>query len=129
MNFYIGASMKNGELVNYVAKKLITNGWKHTYNWAENLLEEESIDDMTKFAILEKQGVADANVVIIILPAGKGSHVELGMALALNKKIYLYSETGKEFEPENASCFYQTPGITRIIGNIDEAAEEIMKNN
>lgn len=128
MNFYIGASLKNHELVNYVAKKLIANGWKHTYNWAENLLEEETLEDMVKFATLEKRGVANADVVIIILPAGRGSHVELGMSLALNKKTYLYSEDGKEFEEKDTICFYQTPGIIRLSGNIDEAIEEIMKN-
>lgn len=42
-----------------------------------------------EYAKSEFQGIIDSDVVIILLPAGRGTHIELGMALALNKKVYM----------------------------------------
>ena len=44
---------------------------------------------MIEYATFESQGILDSDVVIILLPAGRGAHIELGMALALNKRIIL----------------------------------------
>ena len=88
MKFYVGSVMKNSELVNYYAKKLKEIGWQQTYNWVENINNDVSIEEMTEYAKLESQGVVDSDITIILLPAGRGAHIELGMALALNKKIF-----------------------------------------
>ena len=74
--------MKNCELVNYYSKKLKENGWQQTYDWVKNVSDDVAIEDMTEYAKLEKQGIVDSNVVIILLPAGRGAHIELGMAIA-----------------------------------------------
>ena len=73
------------------------------------------------------QSGKESDVVIIILPAGRGTHVELGMAIALNKKIYLYSNNKEEFDIENTVAFYQIPSIQKITGDIDYAVNEITK--
>lgn len=74
---------------------------------------------------LEKQGIIDSDAVIIILPAGRGTHIELGMALALNKKIYLYSKDGKDFKLENTVNFYEIPEIIKVTGSIENLVEKI----
>ena len=114
VKFYIGSGMKNCELVNYYAKILKRKGWNLTYNWVENINDDVSIDDMTSYAISESQGIVDSDVVIILLPAGRGAHIELGMALALNKKIFLCSETKDEFSIENTVAFYGLPNIIQL---------------
>lgn len=128
MNFYIGSGMKNCELVNYYAKILKENDWKQTYNWGENINDDVSIEDMTAYAKLESQGIIDSDVVIILLPAGRGAHIELGMALALNKKIFLCSATKEEFSIENTVAFYGLPSIVQLVGNADENIKQIIKN-
>lgn len=128
MNFYIGSGMKNCELVNYYAKILKENDWKQTYNWVENINDDVSIEDMTAYAKLESQGIIDSDVVIILLPAGRGAHIELGMALALNKKIFLCSATKEEFSIENTVAFYGLPSIVQLVGNADENIKQIIKN-
>ena len=40
MKFYIGSGMKNRILVNYYVKALKEIGWKHTYNWTDNVNKE-----------------------------------------------------------------------------------------
>ncbi len=71
--------MKNYELVNYYAKVLQKNGWSQTYDWVKNINGDIDIDKMKKYAKCEKQGIFDSDVVIILLPAGRGSHIELRM--------------------------------------------------
>lgn len=127
MKFYIGSGMKNCELVNYYSKILEENGWEHTYNWAKNINGDETIEDLVEYSKLEQQGIIDSDVVIILLPAGRGTHIELGMALALNKKIFLCSETKEEFSIENTVNFYQLPSIIRLVGTADENLKEIIK--
>lgn len=78
-----------------------------------------------KYATLEQKAIEESDVVIIILPAGRGTHIELGMALALNKKVYLYSNSQEEFDIENTVAFYQLPSVQKIVGNMDEAINEI----
>lgn len=127
MKFYIGSGMKNCELVNYYSKKLEEKGWKHTYNWAKNINGDETIKDLIEYSKLEQQGIIDSDVVIILLPAGRGTHIELGMALALNKKIFLCSETKEEFSITNTVNFYQLPNIVRLVGTANENLKEIIK--
>ena len=93
MKFYIGSGMKNCEGVRHYANKLKENGWHQTYDWVKNISDDVSIDDMIEYAKLESRGIVDSDVVIILLPAGRGAHIELGMAMALNKKIFLCSTT------------------------------------
>ncbi len=81
---------------------------------------------MIKYSKLEQQGIIDSDVVIILLPAGRGTHIELGMALALNKKIFLCSATEEEFSIENTVNFYQLLQIKRLIGNADYIIEQIL---
>lgn len=127
MKFYIGSGLKNAKVVNEFSKRLQNHGWKHTYNWAENIKGNETIEDLIKYATLEQKAIEESDVVIIILPAGRGTHIELGMAIALNKKIYLYSNSKEEFDAENTVAFYQLPSVQKVIGDIDYAINEIVK--
>lgn len=119
MKFYIGSGMKSCELVNYYSKILEEKGWKYTYNWAKNINGDETIKDLIEYSKLEQQGIIDSDDVIILLPAGRGTHIEIGMSLALNKKIFLCSETKEEFSIKNTVNFYQLPNIVRLVGTAD----------
>ena len=127
MKFYIGSGFKNCELVNYYSKILEENRWEHTYNWAKNISNDETIEDLIEYSKLEQNGIIEADVVIILLPAGRGTHIELGMALALNKKIFLCSATKDEFSIENTVNFYQLPNIVRLVGTSSENINQIIK--
>lgn len=84
---------------------------------------------IAKIAKLEQKGIIDSDVVIILLPAGRGTHIELGMALALNKKIFLCTDNKEEFNIENTVGFYQLPNIVKLVGTADENLKEIFKQN
>jgi len=127
MKFYIGASFKNSNLVNHISKHLIEKGHIHTYNWTNEIIEEETEELLKKFTELEMKGINDADTVIIILPAGRGSHVELGLALAYNKKVYLYSESGIEFDVKDTVNFYYAPNVKQIVASPDELINQVLK--
>lgn len=127
MRFYVGSGMKNLELVNYYAKLLKENGWEQTHDWVKNVSDDISKDDMIKYASLESQGVVDADVVIMLLPGGRGAHIELGMAMALNKKIFLCSTTEEEFSIENTVAFYELPKIIQLVGNAEDNVKRIIE--
>lgn len=127
MKFYIGSGMKNSDLVNYYAKLLKENGWKQTYDWVKNINGDITRDAIIKYAELEYQGIFDSDVVIILLPAGRGAHIELGMAIALNKKIFLCSSIKEEFAIANTVAFYELPKITQLVGNADDNIKRILK--
>ena len=128
MKFYIGSGMKNCELVNYYANLLKENGWEQTYDWVKNVSDDISRDDMIKYASLESQGIVNSDVVIILLPAGRGAHIELGMAMALNKRVILCSTTKEEFSIENTVAFYELPKIAKLIGTAEENIKKIIKS-
>lgn len=127
MKFYVGSGMKNSELVNYYAKVLKENGWEQTYDWVKNIDADVSIEDMMEYARLESLGISNADVVIILLPAGRGAHIELGMAMALDKKVFLCSATDDEFALENTVAFYELPKVTKLVGSADLNIEKIIK--
>lgn len=127
MKFYIGSGMKNCELVNYYANLLKENGWQQTYDWVKNVSDDISREDMIKYASLESQGIVDSDVVVILLPAGRGAHIELGMAMALNKEIFLCSVTNEEFNIENTVAFYELSKVTQLVGDADDNVKKILK--
>jgi hypothetical protein len=65
----------------------------------------------------------EADFIIVILPVGKGSHIESGMALCQGKKIYLYSRDAEIDNFETTNTFYHLPEVRKIIGPIGESVE------
>lgn len=124
MNFYIGSGLKNWEPVCYYAQKLRESGWKQTYDWTKNVRAAQA--DLRKYAELERQGISDADVVVILLPAGRGAHAELGMALAQRKKIFLCAERKEDWSEENAVAFYELPWVVKLAGTADENITAIL---
>ncbi len=125
MKFYIGSGLKNCKEVDYYSESLKENGWEQTYDWVKNA-GCSSAEDIKQCAKAESQGILESDVVIILLPAGRGAHIELGMAMALNKKIFLCGAS-EEFDFENTVAFYELPEVIKLTGTADENINEILK--
>lgn len=119
--------MKNCDLVNYYSKALKENGLEQTYDWTLFSGGDASRKDLIKYAESESQSVADSDFVVILLPAGRGAHIELGMALALNKTVFLCSHSREEFSYKNTVAFYELPNIIKLVGTADENINKIIK--
>ena len=118
MRFYISSGIGNQERVSELAGVLTERGHELTYDWTEHgdiRFEGERV--MTELAFTELRAVRDAELMIVLLPGGKGTHTELGLAIATrsNKRIIIWSEDGREFtDPESTCAFYFHPSTERI---------------
>jgi hypothetical protein len=124
--FYVASSFKNIEAVQYVSKQLIDRGFIHTYDWTRNE-RASTFDDLKEIGQKEKVAVIDADFIIVLLPAGKGSHIELGIALGLGKRIYLHSPDGAVNHFETTSTFYHLPEVRKCIGSMEDLIDEVME--
>ncbi|MGN7310956.1 group-specific protein [Alkalicoccobacillus gibsonii] len=124
--FYIGSSFRNREQVRLVAQALIGEGFIHSYDWTR-LESVQTVDELATIGEHEKKAIIGSDFVIFILPLGKSSHVELGIALASQKPVYLYSQTGELFTLDHTSSFYHLKGIDRFVGPFDEFLDHLLK--
>ncbi|WP_273851734.1 nucleoside 2-deoxyribosyltransferase [Guptibacillus spartinae] len=126
MNFYIASSFQNKQHVQAIATELKNYGYKHTYDWTKNE-KAVSIDDLASIGEAELQAVKKADFLIVILPGGKGTHVELGIALGRDIPVYLFSEQG--FHHIEASSFYYTNGVTSVEGSDEQLVQTILEKH
>lgn len=114
MKYYIASSLENAEQVQRLARVLNSWGWTQTHDWAQHgSVQAQGREKIRDTAERELDGVREADIVIIMLPGGRGTHVELGTALALNKRIILYAESQEKLEQTNRICSFYT--LTDIV--------------
>lgn len=117
MKFYIGASLSDANQVRSLCEYLEVESdgeAECTFKWfdigdTEPAWTEERRREVSE---LEIEGVRDADRVILILPGGRGTHAELGAALACGKPVLLLSETEPKF-----SLFYHHALARKCVGN------------
>ncbi len=126
LKFYIASSFQNKQHVQAIATELKNRGYKHTYDWTKNE-KAITLDDLASIGEAERQSVKKADFLIVLLPGGKGTHVELGIALGQDIPVYLYNEEG--FLSSEASSFYYTSGVTRVEGNHQNLVQTILEKH
>lgn len=124
MKFYIASSFKNIDNVRKVAQQLKSRGCIQTYDWTVHS-GNTTLLELAEIGQMEKEAVLHAEVFIIMLPAGKGSHVELGLALGARKTIFLYAANEDFNDIETTSTFYQLPEVHKINGTLDDLVSRI----
>ena|SRR5690606_1821632 len=120
--FYVASSFKNINEVRLVSNLLKEKGFIQTYDWTRNE-RASTIEDLREIGIQELNAVKEADFIIVLLPAGKGSHIELGIALGQGKRIYLHSPNNEVNNVDTTSTFYHVPEVQRCIGTIDKLIE------
>ena len=85
-NFYVASKFEDQKMVGEVIDILTSLGYKNTYDWRGGEILS------TEQAVLDMNGVKDADFVVGIFIENhqyKGAIAEIGMALALNKKVFI----------------------------------------
>lgn len=131
MKFYIASNQENYKQVQKLANILKEFGWEHTYDWTIHIpLKEIDIETLKLIGQNEFEGVKNADIVVILIPKGRGTHVELGVACALNKTTYIYHTDNTFFKCDNnTSTFYWLPNIKHFTGSIEELVKRITIDN
>lgn len=89
MKYYIATSLENIAAAQRLHVVLQAAGHLPTYDWTthgrvyrDDAEAHQNKTAMERCANVELRGVINADVVIVLLPGGRGTHVELGAALS-----------------------------------------------
>ena len=122
--FYVASSFRNIVNVRYVAQILESKGYINTYDWTQNASARDAgtvtLGDLRSVGQHERDAVTGADVVVILLPGGKGTHVELGMAIALGRRTILHPPDEVINNFETNSTFYHLPELEKCHGTLDD---------
>ena len=116
MKYYIATKLENAAAHRKLAEELKKMRHDLTYNWTlHGAVWSEGMRRIRDVATAEAAGVCTADCVIMLWPGGRGTHVELGMALALNKCVVIISNEEEHHRPgPNTCCFYLLPRVCRF---------------
>ena len=111
LHIYVATGLEYAHRARLVGCALRAAGHKITYDWTTHgSVQGEGFDRLAEVAQAERDGVAVADLVIAILPGGRGTHVEIGMALGYGIPVALLIQDGCY----DAECaFYSLPEIDR----------------
>ncbi len=105
MKFYIASALENAGNAQRIAEYLVYRGWKQTYDWtAHGLITEKSRLSLTSQK--EIQGVMDADVLFLLLPGKRGSHTELGAAIASNTPVVILAMNKDDYLRDSHTCVF-----------------------
>jgi nucleoside 2-deoxyribosyltransferase len=112
-HFYVSSRKDRSAEADALSEKLKARGWERTYKWTAH--GGEGTDGHAKVALAELEGVQKADVLIVLLPGGFGTHVEIGAALALGKPVILHSPNRETLETPYPCIFHHHPSVKRLI--------------
>jgi len=149
LKVYIASSWKNQQKVLVLAKRLESEGFevdafcrstdnRYSFHWSELVDNEDELanydaiqflsDPRTQRAFKEDKKWLDwADVVIMMMPCGRSSHLEAGYAKGQGKKLYIYGEFPKgEFEVMYgfADGLFRTEELDILVEGIRAGADE-----
>lgn len=126
MKYYIASSFANKEIVNQTIKSLNNLGFINTYNWTLNEKADNKLK-LKKIGLEELNAVKDADILIAILPGGKGTHIEIGIALGCNKTIIIAYFNEELVSIENSATFYHHENVKLILVTEENIVDELVK--
>jgi nucleoside 2-deoxyribosyltransferase len=117
-HFYLSTRKDRLDQAAPLLDALKANGWKQTFAWSDQ--DAHNPREYADIAQAELSGVREADVLIVLLPGGFGTHVEIGAALALGKRIILHAPDRKTLETPYACVFHYHPLVTLLVaGRVD----------
>ena len=122
--FYIATSLSRAKDHNRVRDLLTEQGHTITYDWTlHGSVKSTTVQRLAEVAEKETDGVMSADIVIILLPGGYGTHAELGMALGTGKKIIVHSADQAPFTACEKTCaFYHHHNVSQVVCDINDSA-------
>lgn len=123
IRFYVATKLEHAYRAKALHDLVTRNlGWQITYDWTSHgSVQGQGQARLEQVAAAELNGVRDADVVIVILPGGRGTHAELGAANALGKRVVIYAaeaEMVDPFQPNSQTCaFYWNQNVWHLRAN------------
>lgn len=127
MKYYIATSLRRADHNKRVQKGLTPYGYEITYDWTKHgSVKHVSRERLQDVAIQEVNAVLEADIIIVLLPGGLGTHTEFGIALGLGKKVIIHAEDQSFFDiGDKTVAFYHHPNLIQISCAIEDLPERI----
>ena len=119
--YYVASSLNNKTRVRHIISELTLAGYRLTYDWTTHG-QVHDVKDLARIGELEANGVKLADFLVLLMPARYGSHVELGIAIAFDKPVFIITE-GQTFEEKS---FYHLPNVRRY-SDVKELIKDLVK--
>jgi nucleoside 2-deoxyribosyltransferase len=116
--FYLSTRKDRSAQAAVVSEALRARGWQRTFVWTDQ--GDASHDKYAETVVAELAGVLEADVLIVLLPGGYGTHVEIGAALALGKPVILHAPDRKTLNNPYPCIFHYHPGVRLLISEVLE---------
>lgn len=118
--FYLTSGLKNARAAEELVFQLRALGFEQTYNWlVHGSVKSEGPTRMREVSARGIEGIERADFIVVLLPGGRGSHVELGAALGLGKPVFLVAENERLLRGADSGeecAFHWHPQVTRVVG-------------
>lgn len=128
MRYYIATSLERHLHHNALRDLLEARGHSITYDWTEHgSVKHESQTRIAEVAHLEAMGVHHADFVVVLLPGGRGTHTELGLAIAYGKPVFVHAHDHREFfaQDDRTCAFYHHPQVAQVTGDYTKLPDTI----
>lgn len=128
MKYYIATKLENWEQHNALRDQLDALGHECTYDWTiHGPVYKAGANRIAQVAELEMKGVWDASFVFVIWPGGRGTHIEMGAAIAAGCNVVFISDVEEHHIASPEICaFYMHPSVVSV-RTIDEALDHLKK--
>lgn len=113
-SYYIATTLTNVDQYEFALNIFRPDGWELTYDWRTvGKVEDDNMRPI--IAMREQDAIIESFLVLMLLPAGRGTHVEMGMAIAYRKPVILLAETDEQLFGDYGfpPCFYRHPNVHR----------------
>lgn len=124
--FYLATRKDRDQEANALSEELKARGWKRTFIWSAQ--DGAGPSRHSETAVQELNGVREADVLVVLLPGGFGTHVEIGAALALGKPVILCAPNQKTLETPYPCVFHYHPNVKIFVSetlDIDAVAHSM----
>ncbi len=114
--FYLATRKDLSAQAAALLEALKAQGWERTLVWSDQ--NEAGTDGYAEIALAELAGVREADVLVVLLPGGYGTHVEIGAALALGKPVILHAPDRATLETPYPCPFHYHPNVKLMISEV-----------
>jgi nucleoside 2-deoxyribosyltransferase len=111
--FYVSSRKDRSTQANALSDALKVHGWERTFTWSDQ--GGAGPEGHATIAVAELEGVREADVLIVLLPGGFGTHVEIGAALALGKPVILHAPNHETLADPYPCVFHSHPAVTLLV--------------
>jgi nucleoside 2-deoxyribosyltransferase len=110
--FYFSTRVDRNSEGRLLLKALESRGWERTYIWSDQTVNPDKYRDIAR---AELEGIRLADIVVVLLPGGYGTHAEIGAALALGKPVILHSPDHTTLNTPYPCVFHYHPLVDLIV--------------